>query len=238
MPDFTETSKKTVLSTKKLAEHQKQLLINSGLGLVEYDFISVKPLTFELNVIPRNLIFSSQNAVRAVLDHPKIDILKDRKSFAVGVKTSALLRENGFKIARIANYSEELAYEIKEFHKTEEFMFFCGKNRMDIIPEMLKENEIQLTEIEVYDTLLTPKKFDRTFDGVLFFSPSGVESFCRENDLSGSIAFCIGDTTASEARKHTKHVVIAGNPSIENVIVQAVKKLGKNSGPGHLKKSD
>lgn len=227
---------KTLLSTKKLAEHQKQLLLNSGLGLVEYDFISVRPLDFEINVIPRNLIFSSKNAVRAVLDHPKVELLKERKSFAVGVKTSSLLRENGFMIARIANYAEELAYEIKEFHRTEEFLFFCGKKRLDAIPSELRKNGIGLTEIEVYDTFLTPKKFDRIFDGVLFFSPSAVESYCSENDLSESIAFCIGNTTASEAKKHTDNVVVASNPSIENVIVQAVKKLGKNSGPSHFKK--
>ena len=229
-----DTSQKTLLSTKKLAEHQKQLLLNSGLGLVEYDFISVKPQSFEINIIPRNLIFSSKNAVLAVLDHPKVDLLKERKSFAVGVKTSALLRENGFTIARIANNAEELAYEIKEFHKMEEFMFFCGKKRLDAIPSQLRENGIGLTEVEVYDTILNPKKFDRIFDGVLFFSPSGVESYCSENDLSESIAFCIGNTTASEAKKYTNQVVIASNPSIENVIVQAVKKLGKKQWPGSL----
>lgn len=238
MSAFTENSKKTILSTKKLAEHQKQLLLNAGLGYIEYDFISVKPVPFELNEVPRNLIFTSKNAVLAVLNHPKVSILKERKSFAVGVKTSTLLREHGFTVARITNYAEELAYEIKEFHKMEDFMFFCGKKHLDIIPSVLKENGINLKEVEVYDTILSPKKFGRIFDGILFFSPSGVESYCLENDLSGSIAFCIGTTTASEAKKYTSEVVIASNPSIENVIVQAVKKLGKNSGPGHFKKSN
>ena len=221
-----DTFKKTILSTKKLTVSQKELLLNSGLGLVEYDFISIKPLSFEIKEIPDNLIFSSKNAVKAILDHPKVSLLKKKKSFAVGAKTSAFLRENGFSVSRVADKSAELANEIKEFHKTDEFLFFCGKQRLQDLPSELNNYGIALSEIEVYDTLLTSKKIDRIFDGILFFSPSGVKSYCSENDLWESTAFCIGTTTASEAKKYTKKIIIANRPSIENVIVQAVKNLG------------
>lgn len=216
---------KSVLSTKKLAYNQKELLLNAGISLVEQDFISIVPIPFEINEIPENLIITSKNAVKAILDHPKVSQLRQKKSFVVGAKTSELLRANGFSVARITNYGSELAKEITEFHKTGEFLFFCGKKRNPELPNILKEHNIRFSEIEVYDTLAAPKKIDRIFDGVLFFSPSSVKSYCAENDLSGSIAFCIGDTTASEAKKYTDNVVIAKKQSIENVIVQAVKKL-------------
>ena len=71
---------------------------------------------------------------------------------------------------------------------------------------------------------LNLKKFESKFDGILFFSPSGVQSFTEQNRLN-STAFCIGETTASKAKKHTHEIIIASKPSIENVIVKVVKKL-------------
>lgn len=212
-----------LLSTKKLDPHQKELLLNAGFGVVEKDFISIIPLEFKLNNIPENLIFTSKNAVRAILKHPKLIKLKDKKVFAVGEKTGEFLQEKEFKVSTTANYGKELADKILAYHSQENFVFFCGKKRNPDLPETLRKHGVTLEEIKVYDTVFTPTKIDRTFDGVLFFSPSGVKSYCSENKISNSTAFCIGTTTASEAKKHTDNIVIATQPSIENVIVQVVK---------------
>ncbi len=215
----------TVLSTKKLKPAQKQLLINAGIGLVERNFIKIDPLDFELIKLPKNVIFTSKNAVKAILQKDEAQLVKEKNIFCVGEKTADFLRKKGFQITETANYGADLAKVIAENYAAEEFVFFCGKKRNPDLPEMLKKASVNLTEVEVYDTVLSPKRYERIFDGVLFFSPSGVKSFCSENELSGSIAFCIGRTTASEAKKNTDKVIIANKPSIENVIVQAVKKL-------------
>ncbi len=212
-----------LFSTKKLNPHQKELLLNAGFAIVEQDFITTAPVEFKLKEIPENLIFTSKNAVKVILEHPKLKKLQQKKVFAVGEKTSQFLRENGFNIVSSANYGAALADEILAYHKQENFLFFCGKRRNPDLPEKLKKNKVVLIEIVVYDTVFTPKKIDRTFDGVLFFSPSGVKSYCTENDISNSVAFCIGTTTASEAKKYTDNVVIATKPSIESVIVRVVK---------------
>ncbi|GAB2762962.1 uroporphyrinogen-III synthase [Salinimicrobium soli] len=215
----------TVLSTKKLTAAQKELLINAGIGLVEKDFISIAPLEFEVHKLPKNVIFTSKNAVKAVLKKPFLKELQQKNVFCVGDKTADYLRGKNFKVIESANYGSELGALISENYEDEDFLFFCGKKRNPELEEILKANSVDLEVIEVYDTLPAPKKYDRIFDGVLFFSPSAVEYFTAENELSESIAFCIGKTTASEASKYTSHVVMANRPSIENVIVQAVKKL-------------
>ena len=51
----------------------------------------------------------------------------------------------------------------------------------------------------------------------MFYSPSTVQSFLKENDAE-AIAFCIGETTANEARKHFKDVRVAKVPTVESVI--------------------
>lgn len=216
-------SRVTVLSTKKLKPNQRELLLNRGLGLVEIDFISIVPLPFEIKDIPENIIFTSTNAVKVVLEHPAKEGLRRKNVFCVGEKTAELLRSKGFSLVKIRDYGEELASEIVENHSGEEFVFFCGKKRHAALPEGLKEAGITLTEVEVYDTQPRPKKIDRIFDGMLFFSPSAVKSYCSENDLSKSVAFCIGTTTSAEAKKYTDNIIIASTPSIENVIVQVVK---------------
>nr|MBX2828949.1 uroporphyrinogen-III synthase [Flavobacteriaceae bacterium] len=68
-------------------------------------------------------------------------------------------------------------------------------------------------------------KFDQKWDGILFFSPSGIKSFLSENTMGNAIAICIGETTASEAKKYTRNVIVANATRIESVIAKAVKTL-------------
>lgn len=215
----------SVLSTKKLSLAQKTLLLNSGIGLVETDFISIVPLAFEIPYIPEHLIFTSKNAVRQVLQNPKLPNLKQKKIFCVGEKTATYLTDKGFNVVEIAPYGAALGKRIAEFYSRRSFIFFCGKRRNPELAEKLRSQDILLKEVEVYDTILTPKSFDRTFDGILFFSPAAVESYSEKNEIQNSTAFCIGKTTAAVARKLTQNLIIANKPTIENLIVQVVKKL-------------
>lgn len=211
----------TVLSTKKLALNQKELLLNSGIGLVEYDAISIDFIDFELKISRiQNAIFTSKNAIKAI-ENRNVEI---EYCFCVGEKTANLARQKGFKVMEMADYAEGLALKIIEKHGNKDFHFFSGTNRRDKLPELLKKNKVKLTETAVYNMGLNLKKFESEFDGILFFSPSGVQSFTEQNRLN-STAFCIGETTASEAKKHTHEIIIASKPSIENVIVKVVKKL-------------
>lgn len=215
----------SVLSTKKLTSGQRELLLNRGIGLIEMNFISVEPIDFQVGHLPENLIFTSKNSVRAILEHPLKKEIQEKHIFCVGEKTAEFLEQNGFRVSKMANYGANLASEIINNHRKEEFLFFCGKKRNPDLPERLNSAGVKFSEVEVYDTHEVSRKIDRIFDGVLFFSPSAVRSYCSKNDLKQSLAFCIGTTTASEARKFTDNIVIARTPTIENVIVQVVKKF-------------
>jgi len=213
----------SVLSTKKLTPAQRELLLNSGVGLVEKDFISIVPTEFAPQPLPQNLIFTSQNTVAIFDAHFCEKRPLDRNIFCVGEKTAALLSEKGYAVKEITDYGSELAQLIVQRYKGEEFLFFCGRKRNPDLPETLRQHDISFRESHLYDIVFTPSKIDRIFEGVLFFSPSGVKSYCLENELSGSIAFCIGTTTAAEAEKYTSRIVLATKPTIENVIVQVIR---------------
>ena len=210
----------TILSTKKLDKHQESLLLNAGISYVSYDAIRISPIpicSFPKEV--KNAIITSQNTWKVIKDKVSIE-----NAYVVGEKTSQLLSKNDINIIESQDYGKDLAHKLCESHNNEEFYFFCGKKRRNEIPQKLKENNISFTEIQVYDTLGNHKEFKQEFDGVLFFSPSAVKSFFAVNTLKSAIAFCIGTTTAKELEKHTNHIIIANQPTIENVIVQVVKK--------------
>lgn len=218
--------KASVLSTRKLTRSQKELLLNAGIGLVEKDFISIVPLEFSVEELPQNLIFTSQNSVKIFDRYFSKSKPLDKNIFCVGEKTAALLSEKGYSVKETADYGAELSERIAALYKQEEFMFFCGKKRNPDLPDTLLQHHINFSEKHIYDTVFTPTKIDRIFDGLLFFSPSGVKSYYKENAPSESTAFCIGTTTAAEAEKYTSRIMLAKKPSIENVIVQVIRQFG------------
>ena len=218
--------KPSVLSTRKLTSGQRELLLNAGIGLVERDFISIEPLDFSVEELPGNLIFTSRNSVELFDRKFSEGEFRNRNIFCVGEKTAALLKSKGYSVKETEDYGADLARLIAEHYRGEEFQFFCGKMRNPDLPEYLRQHKVNFRETYLYNTRFTPSKIDRIFEGILFFSPSGVQSFCQENSLSESTAFCIGTTTAAEAEKHTRNLVLATKPTIESVIVQVIKRFG------------
>ena len=210
----------TVLSTKRLSVSQKQLLLGAKIGLVEYNAINIEFLPFSSNIgMAENAIITSKNAFKAIQGKVKIE-----KAFVVGSKTAALLQKNHIEVTEIADNASALAKKIIENHRNKHFIFFCGNKRRDELPFQLKQHKITFEENQVYKTSLNFAEFKQEFDGVLFFSPSGVESYFRKNHIANATAFCIGTTTANSVKKYTENSITATQPSIENVIVQVVKK--------------
>ena len=61
-------------------------------------------------------------------------------------------------------------------------------------------------------------------DGILFFSPSGVESYFKLNSIKDETCFCIGETTAEALEnKKVKNIIISEKPSVESVITQVIE---------------
>lgn len=213
---------KTVLSTKILTPSQKELFLNSGLGLVEYNALKIEFLDVEIPLHHKNYIFTSKNAVKGFLQQTEDSDYSNYQTFCVGEKTKRFLEENGLKVIKVADNSADLAHFIAKNHQNEEFLFVCGNLRREELPQILSENNVQYKEIEAYRTHLNTKRFNREFDGILFFSPSGVRSYVQDNQIDGESIFCIGETTAAEAAKYSKQIIVANRPTVENVLVKAI----------------
>lgn len=213
-----------ILSTKKLLPKQKQLLLDANISVLEENFIVIKSINFELSNINDNLIFTSQNAVESVLDNSKCSELGGKPVFCVGMKTKEFLEENGSEVAVYTDYASDLAEIISLIYSNETFTFFSGNLRKDILPNTLKENQITFNEIEVYETNITSHKIKSKLDGILFFSPSAVESYLKMNTIKNEVCFCIGETTAEALQnRKIKKIVIAEKPTVDEVIAEVIE---------------
>lgn len=213
-----------ILSTKKLSDEQKQALTDANFEVIDTDFIQTQNKSFELKDLNENLIFTSQNAVHSILSHPKVAELKSKNVFCVGLKTKILLSESGFNVVAYTGYASDLAEIITLIYRNESFTFFSGNLRRETLPQALKDADVKFNEIQVYDTSLTPQKIKTAVDAILFFSPSGVESYLKDNTIKKETCFCIGETTADALHKITKNIIIADQPTVEDVIEDVLEE--------------
>ncbi len=125
----------------------------------------------------------------------------------------------GIRIAGMANNARSLALHIAK-QDEKQVVFFCGNLRRQELPEILKNENITVTEIQVYETVSTPAKVTENFDGIMFFSPSGINSYLEQNNLpSHAVCFAIGETTANELRQITKgQIRTAPQPTQESIV--------------------
>ncbi|MEZ4875263.1 MAG: uroporphyrinogen-III synthase [Flavobacteriaceae bacterium] len=214
---------KKVLSTKKLTPPQKQAFLNAGIEVEDYDAISVTFLDFEAPKKIENAIFTSQNAVHC-LKGKHIEI---QNCFCVGQKTKRALEILDKNVVKTTKNSKELAQFIQNSFKNASFYYFSGSRRRDEIPVSFNTSENTLFEIKTYQIELNLKHFTEKWVGILFFSPSGVESFFEANPHAfaqyNPLAICIGKTTASEVQKYTQHYYTANDTSIESVIQKTIE---------------
>lgn len=217
-----------ILSTRKLSAAQEAMFLNSGIEVVQHDGISIKINDFDLHNSYDYYIFTSRNAVKAYLN--KIQNTSHSKNseircFCVGKKTKSFLTENGLKVVKMAENALELANFIVKGDQNASFSLLTGNRSRPELRQQLSQNNIAFTEVEVYTTTLTPKIFNEDFNGILFFSPSGIQSFTQQNELRQRAVFCIGETTAREAKRFTNNVHVSSETTVESVIELTIKSL-------------
>lgn len=222
-----------ILSTKILSPKQIGLFKNTRIDLKMYDSIRLDSIDFKTPIELNYSIFTSQNGVEFFLKTARKDKLQIQglPCFCVGEKTASLLEQNGFQVLHHENYATDLANFLVENHREKSFSFFCGDKRRNTLPEVFQRNQIDFKEILTYKNQPVYRIFTEKFDVILFFSPSGVESFTAKNKIPTNChSICIGTTTAKEAKKHTSKILISKTTTVESVIEKTIE-LKNNINP-------
>ena len=208
-----------VYSTKKLSELQKETL-SAAIGIEDSDFIKMRFNRIPAKVMKHtheNVVITSQNGVEAILNSFTKEEINFKNIFCVGRRTKKLIENRIGKVTHVAKNALKLGEYIAKETKIKEVSYFCSDVRLDVLPTYLQAHDIVVNEVEAYKTMINPIKIDAIFTGVLFYSPSGIESYLEQN-TTDKVAFCIGETTALEARKHFDKVEVANMPDVESVL--------------------
>lgn len=203
--------------------------LNDSICWITEDFIQITRTNFKTPKINESdiLVFSSKNAVKSFLTQHKMDILKNHTVVCVGHKTANLLKKENLIIKHVSNTSDQLGMWIVNNCNHTKIIHFCGNVKREELKNIVTPNNFKYQAVEVYQTTLTPQKINQKIDGVLFLSPSAIKSFIISNSTDKKVAFCIGDTTANEAKKYFSKVITSQINTIESTI-DTINKYYRN----------
>lgn len=203
--------------------------MQAGIDIEELSFIETAPIQsitvqqeIEQSLLQSaTVVFTSMNAVEAVAYYQE-GAQPDWNIYCIGTTTNKLVAQHFGQetIIGIANDATSLAELIIEDRFIDEVIFFCGDQRRDELPAILRKNDVEVNEIEVYQTIPVAHKIEKIYQGILFFSPSAVASFFKNNRVpDATILFAIGNTTATEIRKYsTNKIITSDEPGKENLV--------------------
>src|SRR5215471_4762340 len=237
-------NKISILSTKEIEPALIYEADEKNIAIEFSPFIKTEPIqTIEVQqeielALMENLtvVFTSVNAVEAVAteldDQEPSPIAIGWKIFCLGHATKQAVEKyfDENLIFGVADNSTELAELIVEDAEDDEVFFFCGDHARRELPDTLRKNGFDVTEIIVYQTILLPHKLNKTYNGILFFSPSAVKSFFEKNKPGEqTVLFAIGETTAAELKSFSKNkIVISDQPTKRSLVEKTISFYQQN----------
>lgn len=216
-----------ILFTKKL-DLQEISKIFGGEWKVECEevllffYSSIAPVKLQ----QKNLIFTSVNGVKGFVKNlvAKDDII-DCHFYCVGNRTEQYLHEHGFSVQTSKKNAKELADFLIE-NNINHNIHFCGNLVLPTLENRLKEAGLQYEKIEVYHTQLLYPIIEKKYDALVFFSPSGVESFVKNNSIEKEMIFAIGQTTTKSLQNYTNNPIFtAEKENIEDLLTLIQKTM-------------
>ncbi|MDB4047432.1 uroporphyrinogen-III synthase [Flavobacteriaceae bacterium] len=213
----------TILSTKALQPAQRSRLLAAGFSVQSYNAVAAEALTFDMPAAPFQGIFTSQNAVAAFLSHEHLStalpILEG--VYCVGERSAQKLRKKGVLVHAVADSAadlEKILFSGRYALESSPLYYFCGNRHLLTLSNAFKAAKRPLNIRILYETNGVEKAFDRPFEALFFFSPSGVAAFTENNKIGDAFVVAIGPTTAQAVAAHTKQYVVAKKPSFAHML--------------------
>jgi uroporphyrinogen-III synthase len=227
-----QNRQRKILCTKELTADLLQLAAEAGLYIDCIPFIEtaalpeavLKTKLAPFSGTPVSVVFTSANAVNSVarlgIDGGQWHV------YCISGLTQKTV-EHAFPqatIAAVATNGKSLAEKmLNEGGKHNKVLFCCGDRRRNEVPEMLAAAGVAVEEVVVYNTVLKPVTVSDNYDGYVFFSPSGVESFLNYNDLpKDATVFTIGETTAACLKDIAGKIIISEQPDTAFLIKKMI----------------
>lgn len=249
-----------ILFTRPLPENELQLAKTLGLEVMVMPLIGVESMPMD-DIIAQSsdffadvstvqsVVFTSQNAVNALFEESLqrdrlIEVLRRKPVYTVGESTADSLDEFGIMARFPDDYNgTTLASMMQNDGVNASVLHFCGNLRREEFRVSMISAGVSVLEIEVYrkseiqlDEYFIAHSIEKTsflsaFDGVAFYSPSGVEAFWNQrlNENFVGTYFAIGQTTASALAEHSVTAHVPRIPTSELLIRLIAKHFNPTS---------
>ncbi len=220
--------RKTILSTRPVSNSLVIAAQSKNIELEAISFIETEAIDdievqqeIEQAALQRAaVVFTSMNAVSAVTDMLEKQV-PEWQIYCIGHRTQELVTDyfGAQAIAATADNAAALAEAIIA-DEPDEVFFFCGNKRRDELPHQLQEHHIQVNEIVVYQTVSLPQQVNKTYNAILFFSPSAVDSFFNLNKLPAhTVVYAIGNTTGNEIKRRCSNRIVIGHSPVKDELI-------------------
>ncbi|MDQ0592049.1 uroporphyrinogen-III synthase [Chryseobacterium ginsenosidimutans] len=194
------------------------------------EVIKTNPITtnaFDLK--SHSLIFTSLNGVNAFFKNsfkPNEDFTAKNynKIYCVGEKTKRELRKHGFGTFKVLKNAETLSKFITNHCQHEKFLHFCGNLAISVLDNELPLQNIKYEKITVYNTSEINPLITEKYHAAVFFSPSGVRSFAKQNSFQDMMLFSIGETTSNELKKFTSKQIFTSEGNSLLSVLKLIRK--------------
>jgi uroporphyrinogen-III synthase len=195
-----------IISTRSLLSNAVERLQHHSWKVTVHDFISKKLEIHDYitqEFLRSDIVLTSQTGVQAFLALIKKVQLSpaDYQVHCIAQATRQAAVQAGLFVKTSAPNALLLAEEILQHKGIRSVTHICGNRRRDELSEKLHAAGVEVQDVVAYRTDYTPISIEQTYDTLLFFSPSAVDSFLSANSLKEVPCFCIGKTTESHAKQ-------------------------------------
>ena len=191
--------------------------------VVNLEVFKVQSLKLDIDLKPYDaLVFTSKSAIFALEDN-KID-WKKIPSYLIAEATSNIAKSFGANIAftGLSGHGNDFANELIPHLKDKKVLYIKAKKTVSNLPEILRENGIDIDELVSYETVCNSslKSFElEEGSTIIFTSPSSVECFFKKFSWNSSFkAILIGKTTAQYLPKELVNYKISSTTNVKECI--------------------
>lgn len=223
----------TILSTRKLKETILEDALNSGITIRDINFIKITAivdpqLATAIENSRHHIVFTSANAVKAFSKNVEQFnlVIPPRHVFCLqGETMNEVSRLSNMAVIAAAKDPATLADLISRQKMLEAVSLICGNTKRSELPDMLRQHDVVVEEIEVYKTIINTRPITEKYTAILFFNPAAVEAFFQTNILPRNIpCFCADDATAKSVKDFTGNTIVLCPEAGQESVLRAVTK--------------
>jgi uroporphyrinogen-III synthase len=226
-----------IVSTRKLNSSRVDELEKSGWTFTQHDFINKiieVPADCKKESIQKNVVLTSKSGVEAFLKVSN-ELNLDQAGYLIYCISHATQKAAiaaGLRIHASALNASSLADEILKDKNVQAVTHICSDRRRNELSEKLNGGGVRVQELVAYRTELPPVVINQPYDGILFFSPSAVDSFLSANTLKAVPCFCIGQTTGDHAKQKGYPLVYSPDAPTEDALLKELTNYFQKT-PAH-----